>query len=185
MTDPRRWTRAALGMGAWRPWLTGHGSLTERLQARCAEFRVRRLRQCVARPHPDESRQLGLRRGRLAVIREVLLLCGDTPLIFAHTVIPLAGLRGPWQSLAGLGNRPLGAALFADPRIARFPLEYRRLDARHPLLRSAARHLGGDLGGLWARRSRFARQGRAILVTEVFLPAVLRLPSRNDRRAIR
>jgi len=164
-----------MGMAAWRPWLTDHGSLTQRLQARCDAFRVLRLNQAVGQPFPDEAPPLKLRRHQCAMIREVLLLCGDTPLIFAHTVIPLNGQRGPWQALAGLGNRSLGATLFADPRIERFPLEYRRLDQHHPLFLAASRHLYSPVAMLWARRSLFALEHKPIQVTEVFLPSVFNL----------
>jgi len=160
---------------AWRSWLGDRGSLTQRLTAACPGFRVERLRQQRARPFADECAALGLRRGERALVREALLLCGDTPLVYAHSVIPLAGLRGPWRALAGLGHQPLGAALFADPRIERQPLRWRALDDRHPLYRQAGRCLPGLPSRLWARRSLFSLEGRPILVTEVFLPEVLRL----------
>ena len=178
MTRSSTWHQSTFAMGPWRTWLTDHGSLTQRLQARCPAFRVLRLCQRSGRPHQDECRAVGLRPGRLGLVREVLLLCGDTPLIFAHTVVPLASLRGPWQALTGLGHRPLGAALFANPLVQRFPLEYRRLDGRHPLHRSATASTWSDFGPLWARRSLFALEGHPILVTEVFLPAVLNLAER-------
>ncbi|MFN3594217.1 MAG: chorismate--pyruvate lyase family protein, partial [Thiobacillaceae bacterium] len=116
-----------------------------------------------------------------ALIREVMLLCDEHPLVFAHSVIPRAGLAGPWRSLSRLGNRPLGEALFADPRIVRHPLQYRRLDRRHPLYHSAVRHLSVRPSWLWARRSVFCRDGYPILVTEVFLPEVLQLNDTNHR----
>lgn len=172
----QQWRTSAWASGAWRTWLTDHGSLTRRLQAACPAFRVQRLRQRHARPYLDELATLGLRAQRHALVREVLLRCGDTPLVFAHTVIPLTGLRGPWAGLVNLGNRPLGAALFADPCILRHPLECRRLDARHPLYRAALRHLAEPPRRLWARRSRFTLEGHSILVTEVFLPETLKLP---------
>ena len=170
------WAAGIHACNPWRTWLTDHGSLTRRLQAACPAFRVQRLLQAHAVPHRDEVAPLDLRPGRHALVREVLLLCGDTPLVFAHTVIPLAGLKGPWAGLVNLGNRPLGAALFADPRIARHPLESRRLDRRHPLYRAAVRHVTTPPRSLWARRSRFTLQGHSILVTEVFLPETLNLP---------
>lgn len=170
------WLTSPRACGPWRTWLTDHGSLTRRLQLACPAFRVQRLRQTHARPLRDEWRTLGLRNGQHALIREVLLLCGDTPLVFAHTAMPLTGLSGPWAPLAHLGNRPLGAALFANPRVQRHPLETRRLDARHPLYRAAVRHLVAPPASLWARRSRFTLHDHSILVTEVFLPAVLNLP---------
>lgn len=169
------WLTAAWWAGDWRPWLTDRGSLTRRLQGFCPGFRVQRLKQGMATPHRDETLPLGLFPGHLAVIREVLLKDVDTPLVFAHSVIPTAGIKGPWASLTGLGNRPLGAALFSNPRIARHALEYKRVDRRHPLYRGAAAHLAGPPRFLWARRSLFSLEQHPILVTEVFLPATLEL----------
>lgn len=169
------WQVSAWSAGAWRHWLTDRGSLTRRLQRLCPRFRVERLRQAMAVPNTDEHAALGLLPGRLAVIREVLLKNADTPLVFAHSVIPLSGLSGPWAALAGLGNRPLGAALFSNPRVGRQGLEYKRVDRRHSLYRNAARHLAMPPRTLWARRSVFSLDGQPILVTEVFLPATLQL----------
>lgn len=170
-----KWRQSVWTAGPWRHWLTDHGSLTRRLTAACPAFRVQRLSQGLALPLRDEYRPLGLRPARLALVREVLLLCGDTPLVFAHSVVPRSGLRGPWAALTGLGHRPLGAALFADPRILRHPLDYRLLDQRHPLYRRAAPYTENPPATLWARRSRFTLQGHSLMVTEVFLPATLSL----------
>lgn len=168
--NDRNWTSASLGTGPWRIWLTDHGSLTQRLREHFPDFNVLQLRQAVARPHLDE---LALADRQPALIREVLLRSGNLPLVFAHTVIPLAGLRGPWQALAGLGNRSLGSALFANPRVRRFPLAFRRLDRRHPLYRAAQPWLSQPAPRLWARRSQFALDGHRLMVTEVFLPTLL------------
>lgn len=176
-----QWLTSAWQAGAWRHWLTDRGSLTRRLQRSCPAFRVERLRQSPGRPNLDEYASLGLLPGRLATIREVLLLNHDTPLVFAHSVIPLAGLAGPWAGLAGLGNRPLGAALFTNPRIERLALEFQHLDRRHSLYRAAAQHLPTPPRTLWARRSLFSLQAHPILVTEVFLPATLQLTCPNPR----
>ncbi|MEW5770077.1 MAG: chorismate lyase [Pseudomonadota bacterium] len=170
------WQPHLLRVTPYRRWLCTPGSLTHALMRACPAFNVARLAQAAGPAHADEEALMALRRRRLAMVREVLLRCGGEPLVFAHSVIPLAGLRGPWVGLSGLGNRPLGAALFSDPRIRRHPLEFRRLDRRHPLYRKAARHLDAPPRELWARRSRFALQGHSILVTEVFLPAILKLP---------
>jgi len=171
-----QWLTSAWQAGGWRHWLTDRGSLTRRLQQACPDFRVIRLKQALGHPNLDECKTLGLFPGRLAMVREVLLLNAETPLVFAHSVIPLAGLSGPWAGLAGLGNRPLGAALFTNPRIQRQALEYQHLDRRHSLYRHAVRHLAEPPRTLWARRSLFALKNHPILVTEVFLPATLQLP---------
>jgi len=171
----RRWqpqpfqVRAPMSL---RPWLTDSGSLTARVKAHCGQLRVRVLRQRLARPNEDERRLIGLPPGRLAWVREVLLLADDRPVVFAHSVLAPRHLRGPWHMAAGMGGRPLGAALFADPLILRGALHCQRLTAAHPLHRRAEMALGEKLPTLWARRSRFLRWGCALLVTEVFLPGI-------------
>jgi len=175
MNMENRWLTSAWQAGAWRRWLTDRGSLTRRLQQVGPDFRVLRLKQSLDRPNLDECGTLGLLPGRLAMIREVLLLNADSPLVFAHSVIPLTGLSGPWAGLTGLGNRPLGAALFSNPRVQRQALEYQHLDRHHSLYRNAVRHLTAPPRTLWARRSLFALRNHPILVTEVFLPATLHL----------
>lgn len=170
------WQAALVGANPYRHWLADHGSLTRRLQQRCPSFAVQRLWQGIARPQRDEYIELGLAPGRLAVVREVLLKCADRPAVFAHSVVKLEGLRGPWVGLGKLGNQSLGAALFANPKVQRQPLAFQRLDARHPLYRAAAAHIDAAPRTLWARRSHFELAGSPILVTEVFLPEVLCLP---------
>jgi chorismate--pyruvate lyase len=101
--------------------------------------------------------------------------------VFAHSVIDAGALRGRWRWLAGLGARPLGEALFRDPRVRRGPLAYRQLRAPDPRYLGAAAELSARgqpvPPGLWARRSVFRAGGRQLLVTEVFLPAVASLAS--------
>ena len=83
-------------------------------------------------------------------------------------MLPRASLRGVWRELGELGARPLGAVLFADNRVARLPLAFCKLPRLHPISRRVGQ------SGLWARRSIFLRAGRRILVTETFLPGVLK-----------
>ncbi len=166
--------RPAAGAGRYRRWLTGRGSLTSRIRARCAAFGVRLLYQGPRRVTRDE-RFLGAGGARLALVREVCLYCGGTPVVFAHSVVRRRDLRGPWRVLARLGTRPLGAALFADPRVRRYPLRFRKLSVRDELGARARAALGARTPALWARRSLFTLHGSPILVTEIFLPGILRL----------
>lgn len=147
--------------------------LTRRIQARNAAFSVSVLFQGAARAAPDE-RFLSGRRGRMSLVREVSLNCGSTPVVYAHSVARLRDLRGPWRALATLGSRPLGAALFTNPRVRRHPPRFRRLN-RHDAVHARARQaLGMELPALWARRAIYVLRGSPILVTEVFLPALLK-----------
>jgi chorismate--pyruvate lyase len=155
--------------------LTDPGSLTARIKARCSDFSLRVLFQGLRRPDRDE-RFVFPHRGRAHVlVREVFLCCGDTPVVFAHTVLDPTDLCGVWRSVAKLGSRPLGAALFADPRIRRHALRVRKIGRDHELRRRLQRHHPHPPAALWARRSLFHLHDSPILVTEVFLPEILRL----------
>lgn len=158
-----------------RRWLIDRGSLTRRIQLRCAAFRLDVLSQEMARARPDEAPVIGLKAGVRCLEREVTLNCGSRAVVFAHSVAPLPTLKGAWHMLGGLGTRPLGAALFADPCVRRHPLRYRQLSARHALYHRAARFAGALPATLWARRSLFVLDRAPLLVTEVFLPAILAL----------
>lgn len=157
------------------PWLSDPGSLTARIVARCGDFLVQVLGETRALPFADERGQIGLRAGRLAWTREVLLLADNIPVVFAHSVLAPRDLTGAWHMARAIGSKPLGAALFADPHITREPLHTARITPRHPLHRHASAALAMPLPTLWARRSRFSRLGRPLLVTEVFLPGIERL----------
>lgn len=155
-----------------RAWLGDRGSLTQRLKSRCAAFRVTPLATGLARPNPDECALLGVAPGTRVYRREVLLLCNDVPVVFAHSVLPYPSLRGGWNSISRLGSRPLGEALFSDPRIHRRPLAFRNLHRDHPLFLTIARLQTLAVCSLWARRSVFCLDQHPLLVTEVFLPAI-------------
>jgi len=155
-----------------RGWLSDHGSLTRRLKSHCASFRVLPLAAGLARANADEYALLGLTPGMRVYVREVLLLCNEVPVVFAHSVLPPAGLRGGWNGIARLGSRSLGEALFSDHRIERQPLAYRQVRHNHPLHRAATRQLKVADSSLWARRSVFCLNHHPLLVTEVFLPAI-------------
>lgn len=169
----REWKRAPVGAGPYRRWLIDRGSLTARLARRCEDLRVDVVFQGRQRVHNDE--RFVVPAHAAALVREVLLRCGRTPVVFAHSVLRVRDLRGPWRGLIGLGNRPLGAALFADHRVSRYPLHCRRLGPGHRLYRKACTVLGKRPAQLWARRSLFVLGNSPILVTEVFLPGILKL----------
>ena len=158
-----------------RRWLLDRGSLTRRVQERCSRFQLEVLAQRTATIDRDELAIIGVHHGVRCVVREVSLNCGEQPVVFAHSVVQLRARRGAWHMLASLGNRPLGAALFADPRVERFPLRFRRLNSRHELYDKALKLVERPPSGLWARRSLFELRGSRLLVTEVFLPAILAL----------
>lgn len=165
-----------------RPWLHDPGSLTARVRARCSQFEVRVLFQGPGKVHPDEAALLGLRAGARAWLREVLLIADGRPVVFARSLLPRDNLRGAWQLFHGIGARPLGGALFADPAITRGMLANLRLDVRDARYHRARAALAAEADAmplprsLWARRSLFLLRKRALMVSEAFLPAILELP---------
>jgi chorismate--pyruvate lyase len=155
-------------------WLVHCGSLTRRLKQRCAAFSVAKVSTAIRPANPDEERELRLRRGQYAYVREVVLHCDGRAVVFAHSVVPLKNLRGAWNSVTRLGSRPLGEALFTNHLVRRHPLSYRTLHPHHKLYRETGQAVAlNDGAKLLARRSRFSLRGRDLMVTEVFLPAIL------------
>lgn len=158
----------------FRGWLADQGSLTRRLRQCCSRFSVSPVRVGFMRPNQDEYSILQLRPGEQAYVREVILNCNGQAVVFAHSVVAAASLRGPWAAVTQLGSRPLGEALFSDPRVARGRLQFRHIDSRHALAHQAAgAGIALDGQSVWARRSLFTLLDQPLMVTEVFLPGLL------------
>ena len=139
-------------------WLLDPGSLTLRLKHQSAgRFRVVVLEEGWVR------RQLPalLQCFPPSVVRErmwsrrVLLQCGDTPWVAAHSLIPASSMEGELKRLRNLRTRPLGEFLFRHPQLRRGQLELTQTDDG------------------WGRRSLFHLYGKPLLVAEFFLPALL------------
>ena len=157
---------------AQKDWLTRGGSLTAHLRALGA-VAVRVTREGVALPWADEHAALGLRMRSPVWLREVVLSVDAVPFVAAHSVAPLAASVGVWQATRRLRTRPLAELLYSDSGVARSALVSRRVTARHPLYRLAAREVDGmPPHALVARRSVFERHGAPLMVTECFLPAL-------------
>ena len=157
--------------------LRERGSLTARLRAASRSFAVRCLRQELARPDRDTAGGSGVPTTRLVRVRDVLLLADGQPVVFARTLMPSRPRHVFDRRFAALGTHALGSVLFADPKVARGPLEFCRLDRRAPLYQAAQAALGSRLPRyVWARRSRFCLAGKELWVSEVFLPQLGALP---------
>lgn len=189
-----RWLNKPIASYLYEDWLVDKGSLTKRLQQRYANFSVQAVVVKYAKPISDEAALLRSPSYKTALIREVLLMGDNQAVVFAHSVLPRASLRGAWHGLGRLGNKPLGATLFANPKVQRTPLSYKKLSANHALYQRAiqslaqplAQHLSDHVSNhvlqaplhekpryLWARRSIFSLDGANIMVTEIFLPQLL------------
>jgi chorismate--pyruvate lyase len=179
-----RWLAHAEGVcapAAMHDWLTAPGSLTARLVAHSRQFRVQKVRQASAVCLADEAAAIGLARPQRVWEREVLLRCDGRPAVYGHTVVPASATARDWPLFSALGERSLGSTLFYDPLVRRGQLEFARIRPGHPLLARVRAVLGADLDDrpedatYYARRCVYRRRQGLLLVTEVFLPAVLDL----------
>lgn len=142
---------------AWHSWLLDRGSLTSRLiQFSGGEFRVNVLSETWQRPHRRESLKLGLPQHLTARIREVELLCNDTPMVFARSIIPLSLYRQEPSTFQGLGSKPLGHLLFKAGRARN---RQRSITVcNHP-----------KQGQVYGRATPYQYHGAEILVSEFFI----------------
>lgn len=166
------WHAKPVGRFAQRALLQSRGSLTQQLKQRYANFAVQPQRQGWYRPRPDECCSLGVAgSNRQQWVREVYLLGQGRARVFAHSVIPRAAMRGHFATLKRLGQRPLGEALFANPRIRRSTMQFAKLSIHHPWVREQLTRVPASTRQpLWARRSLFQWGQAKLMVTEVFLP---------------
>jgi chorismate--pyruvate lyase len=159
---------------ATRAWLTDDGSLTERLIGLGrGPFRVERLYQGWQVPLPSERALLDAPARQRALVREVALVLGDQPVVFARSVFPVDSLAGSLRHLRRLTNRSLGAILFGRRGMRRAPFEIAPMPGDCDYLPADLR----QSTPAWGRRSRFEIDGHPLMVSEVFLAAFSPWPS--------
>ena len=153
--------RARLRENPFATWLLDTDSLTARLRVCCGDqFSVRVTGECWAMPRLDEATLLGVDPRQVAWIREVTLCSGESDIVRARTVVPLSTLTGRGRRLMRLGSRPLGEFVFRQQGFRRGELSV------------------GRIGEHWGRRSVLSLFGKPLLVTELFLDAVLECEKR-------
>ena len=157
-------------------WLFEPGSLTRRLRNLCGdEFHVRLLKQVWQKPFLSESRQLDIPSHRYALTREVVLCCGEVPLVCARTIIPSETLRGAQRRLSNLGTRPLGEVLFSASKLERNGFELARIMPATWNRRRSSSAVGKltlPFEIVWGRRTVYSISDHGLLVSEIFLPVL-------------
>lgn len=150
---------------ALQAWLLDPDSLTAKLKARYPDFNVRLLSHGPASPAPSEQVLVGSTQPFQA--REVVLQSGQTPMVFARSLIPDA-THATASMLNNLGDRPLGETLFERKGVDIGPISVCRFTPGSQMARFNE-HLTGELRELWGRRRLFNLDGQPVLVAEVFL----------------
>ncbi len=157
-----------------RPWLLDPTSTTKRFREAGGEtFVVQVLYQDWKKIYPSERQILEFPDDDLGFVREVMIYCKGEAWMFARCVFPGASLTGENAYLpSALDERPLGDLLYCDPSLQRSPFELALLE------KGSCEFDAPDLVPffdelLWARRSVFLLRTKPLLLTEVFLPALV------------
>jgi chorismate lyase len=155
------------------PFLFNEGSLTQFIQQRCPGlFSVELISESWHQPLADEAELLSLENNENTFIRKSLLKCDNQILVYARTAIPEKTLSGKNQKLTELGEKPLGDVLFNDKTTYRSDIRYAKIPVNCELHKEATK--GSDITSeLWVRQSLIYIEQQPLLITEIFLPAIL------------
>ena len=133
-------------------WILHSGSMTQKMEtAFDGNVKIEVLKSEVSHPDPVSADILQIKTESDVLVREVMILCDDTPCLLAKTTVPVSALHGDFKNLETLGSVPLGKLLFSDPDIKRSEFELSKIE------------------GNWARRSVFTLKTGRLLLHEVFL----------------
>jgi len=153
-------------------WLTRGGALTAGLR-RLGEVQLRVVRETADGLSKAEAWMLQRSPSSPVWVREIVMAIDGTDSVFARSFTPLSASHGLWQGMRRLRTRPLADMLYHDSQITRSPFLACRLNAAHPMYRSAQHVLGERCPvarSMLARCSVFWRKGQPLLVAECFLP---------------
>lgn len=148
-------------------WLFDSASLTKRLLNNSDTFEVLVLNQSQSILSQQE---LDLFDACDVQCREILLICDDTPQVFARTLIPQSTLTHANKRLQTLGNTSLGDILFNDPSMRRSTIEICQFQPPSSLSIMSQQLLLPHQSNIWGRRSMFYLQDYPLSVAEFFLP---------------
>ena len=164
-------------------WLLDQGSLTRRLISHCrGQFSVQVLNESWQKADINEAKLLGIPDRQRVRNREVLLRCDNQVMVYARSIIPLKTLKGKHSRLRYLGDRPLGAYLFANPGLKRMHQHLAKISRSDALFNIVLSASDKQCDHIWGRRSMFVIDQKPLLVSEFFLP-VLFDTNHNDNNA--
>lgn len=174
---PSQWhcatdTAEHIELAAAKSWIQSQSSLTVKIKELGIAFNLQLLNQTEQALTATEQALLAS-TDSTALFREVLLKQGDTPLVYAQTIIPISTISGAEQNLAELGEQPLGQVLFQSSQATRGAIEYAKVTRSCPLGQFVEQQLGQTIAhNCYIRRSKFVLNHKPLLVSECFLPAL-------------
>lgn len=155
------------------PFLYHEDSLTRLIQQHCSGlFNLELISEEWQRPLMNETQLLSLSEDETAFIRKVFLKDDNQALVYARSIIPENTLSGNNKRLLKMGKQPLGDFLFNDESTYRVKMHYATIPVDSELHTEAIKD-SGITSELWGRQSLFHIEQKPLLVTEIFLPAIL------------
>lgn len=159
---------------AVQSWTYELGSLTQRLRNFYGNrVKVTVLFQGWQSPFLNERQLLNSPEHRYCLVREVMLHADNAPLILARTIIPRHTIKIAKSNLSHLGNRPLGEVIFSYPKLQRMNLSVSLIQPH--IWTESALEIGNIKEAIWGRSTVYSIAQREMLVSEFFLPEVLKI----------
>lgn len=143
-------------------------------------FNVFVLNQSWRGLKPGEHEALTVPNEDLVFVREVVLRCHDTVLMYARSVFPEDILNGEGKVFEHLGNRSLGEVLYQDPHLKRELISVQQIDQTSKDYAMVAEYMSTRPKNLWARTSRFYYYGKPLLLYEIFMPPLVAAVRETD-----
>lgn len=156
-------------------WLNEKKSMTRRMQQNTPQLSIDVILEAWQRPLLSEASALNLNSHVRCWIRQVLIRAGNSPWMLARAVVPLKTIKGPGQPIKHLDTRPLGEFLFHYPDMQRLPFEWTHLNAKTGLMLWPTLKNKYFDQSVWTRRSIFLLSEQPLLLTEAFLPALVKM----------
>jgi len=135
-------------------WMTKPYILSQALKRICHSLTVEVISQEFTNAHSNEYSLLGLTKGDVPFIRQVILLGDGIPFTKGRVVIHPTTYQNHFAQFAALGSQLIGETVLHNnnPDVTRSRFEYAHLEEG------------------WARRSVFWIKKDPLLVSEIFLP---------------
>ena len=136
-----------------RSWLLENGPITKRIKQNGA-FRLHLIQDEFSSINQNDKDFIECTSNEIK-LREVLLYCDDSPVVFAQTIIPAEAISKGLKDLGNLGSKPLGDILFEEDIFTKDKVFYALFERNSSLY--------------WGRKAKYIVKGYKFSVMEVFL----------------
>ena len=136
-----------------KSWLLEEGPITKRIKQNGA-FRLHLIQDEFSSINQNDKDFIECTSNEIK-LREVLLYCDDSPVVFAQTIIPAEAISKGLKDLGNLGSKPLGDILFEEDIFTKDKVFYALFERNSSLY--------------WGRKAKYIVKGYKFSVMEVFL----------------